>query len=255
MALPTASDNAFPSLLITEGTAPSSPAAGKRRLYVLSADHLAYLKDSSGAVVNLITNPMTTAGDTIYGGASGVPTRLAGGTSGYVLTSNGTTSAPSWQAGGGGGSSAVLGAKTYSTGSDTAWASSSSGTTADIDATNAAITVTIPASGAIVALVELDFSYGTANNGGFIVLRTGSTDLQAAACISGNIASGGIGAVTSSAGHMVGMFYATGLTPGSLTLKVGFRRLGTTVLNVYANDGSGAAGHLAGPFVMTVLAA
>lgn len=48
-----------------------------------------------------LTNPMTTAGDTIYGGSSGTPTRLAGGTSGYVLTSNGTTSAPSWQAAGG----------------------------------------------------------------------------------------------------------------------------------------------------------
>lgn len=48
-----------------------------------------------------MTNPMTTAGDIIYGGASGTPTRLAGGTSTYVLTSNGATSAPSWQAGGG----------------------------------------------------------------------------------------------------------------------------------------------------------
>lgn len=45
-----------------------------------------------------LTNPMTTAGDVIYGGASGLPTRLAGGTSGYALTSNGATSAPSWQA-------------------------------------------------------------------------------------------------------------------------------------------------------------
>lgn len=49
-----------------------------------------------------MTNPMTTAGDTISGGASGAPTRLAGGTSGYVYTSNGATSAPSWQAAAGG---------------------------------------------------------------------------------------------------------------------------------------------------------
>lgn len=49
-----------------------------------------------------MTNPMTTAGDIIYGGSSGTPTRLAGGTSTFVLTSNGATSAPSWQAAAGG---------------------------------------------------------------------------------------------------------------------------------------------------------
>src|SRR6185369_2695387 len=67
----------FPSLLLTEGSAPASPAAGKRRLYVLSSDHLAYLKDSAGAVVGLMSNPMTAANDLIVGGASGAPTRLA----------------------------------------------------------------------------------------------------------------------------------------------------------------------------------
>jgi len=99
MALPTASDNAFPSLLLTEGSAPSSPAAGKRRLYVLSADHLAYLKDSSGAVVSLISNPLTTGGDTLYGGASGVPTRLANGGLRTMLTAQGGTTAPAWNRG------------------------------------------------------------------------------------------------------------------------------------------------------------
>ena len=41
-------------------------------------------------------SPMTTAGDMIYGGASGAGTRLAAGTAGQVLRSNGTGSAPSW---------------------------------------------------------------------------------------------------------------------------------------------------------------
>lgn len=45
---------------------------------------------------SVITNPMTTGGDIIYGGASGVPARLANGTSGQVLQSAGGTSAPSW---------------------------------------------------------------------------------------------------------------------------------------------------------------
>lgn len=45
---------------------------------------------------SVATNPMTTGGDVIYGGASGVATRLANGTAGQVLTSAGGTSAPSW---------------------------------------------------------------------------------------------------------------------------------------------------------------
>lgn len=41
-------------------------------------------------------SPMTTGGDLIYGGASGVGTRLANGTVGQFLTSNGGTTAPTW---------------------------------------------------------------------------------------------------------------------------------------------------------------
>ncbi len=41
-------------------------------------------------------SPMTTGGDLIYGGTSGTGTRLANGTFGQVLTSAGSTSAPSW---------------------------------------------------------------------------------------------------------------------------------------------------------------
>jgi len=41
-------------------------------------------------------SPMTTGGDLIYGGASGTGTRLANGTSGQFLKSNGGTNAPSW---------------------------------------------------------------------------------------------------------------------------------------------------------------
>ena len=45
-------------------------------------------------------NPMTTAGDIIYGGASGAPTRLAKGTAGQVLTMNSGATAPEWAEGG-----------------------------------------------------------------------------------------------------------------------------------------------------------
>lgn len=43
-------------------------------------------------------SPMTTGGDLIYGGASGTGTRLANGSAGTVLTSNGGTAAPTWNA-------------------------------------------------------------------------------------------------------------------------------------------------------------
>ena len=43
----------------------------------------------------------TTAGDMAYASAANQMARIAGGTSAYVLTSNGATSAPSWQAAGG----------------------------------------------------------------------------------------------------------------------------------------------------------
>lgn len=43
-----------------------------------------------------MTNPMTTGGDLIYGGASGTPTRLANGSAAQYLQSAGGTSAPVW---------------------------------------------------------------------------------------------------------------------------------------------------------------
>jgi hypothetical protein len=50
--------------------------------------------DRSWTISAGMTNPMTTAGDIIYGGASGTPTRLPIGTSGYILQAG--ASAPSW---------------------------------------------------------------------------------------------------------------------------------------------------------------
>jgi hypothetical protein len=113
-----ASDNIFPKVTFVEGSAPSSPSASDFHLYVDSSDHLLKYKNSAGTVTTLgagFANPMTTAGDIIYGGASGVATRLAGGTSTYVLTSNGATSAPSWQAPSGGGALDLLEQHTAST--------------------------------------------------------------------------------------------------------------------------------------------
>lgn len=54
---------------------------------------------SANAAFNALS-PLTTGGDLLYGGASGVGTRLANGSSGQVLTSGGGTSAPMWAAAG-----------------------------------------------------------------------------------------------------------------------------------------------------------
>lgn len=51
--------------------------------------------------------PLTTTGDLLIGATGGTPTRLAAGTLGYVLTSGGPGVAPSWAAGGGGGTPTV----------------------------------------------------------------------------------------------------------------------------------------------------
>lgn len=63
-----ASDNAFPSILITEGTEPSAPAAGKQRLYIDSTTHKLKRTDSSGTDVT-IESSGAVATDTIWDAA------------------------------------------------------------------------------------------------------------------------------------------------------------------------------------------
>lgn len=87
-------------LLVEQGSTPANPAAGKQKLFIRSSDHLLCTVDSSGTVTpwgGALTNPMTTPGDIIVGGASGAPTRLAKGAAGGVLAMyNGTVT---WDAG------------------------------------------------------------------------------------------------------------------------------------------------------------
>ena len=54
------------------------------------------------ADVPLMSNPMTTPGDIVTGGASGAAGRLAIGTAGQVLTVNSGATAPEWAAAAGG---------------------------------------------------------------------------------------------------------------------------------------------------------
>lgn len=83
-----ASTTVSASLRIPAGTAPTSPNAGD--MY-FDGTHLYYRIGSSWyqldqqGVSGGMTNPMTTAGDIIYGGSGGTPTRLPIGTAGQTL--------------------------------------------------------------------------------------------------------------------------------------------------------------------------
>lgn len=74
------------------------PAAGQsgRVIWISDLTKLQYDNGSAWIDVGNLANPMTTGGDIIYGGASGVVTRLANGTAGQYLKSQGTTLAPAW---------------------------------------------------------------------------------------------------------------------------------------------------------------
>lgn len=85
---------------VTSNRALVSDASGFYTASVTTSLEMSYLSGVTSAVQTQIngkmTNPMTTGGDVIYGGASGVPTRLANGTAGQFLASGGGTAAPVW---------------------------------------------------------------------------------------------------------------------------------------------------------------
>lgn len=71
-----------------------TPGAGT----ITSSDSiLSGMQKLSGNIALALTNPMDGGGQLIYGGTGGVATKLAAGTTGYILQSNGTA-APSWVA-------------------------------------------------------------------------------------------------------------------------------------------------------------
>ncbi len=68
---------------------------------ITAANWNSYL-GGTGSIMNTSAAVCTTAGDMAYASAANQMARIAGGTSSYVLTSNGTSVAPSWQAAAGG---------------------------------------------------------------------------------------------------------------------------------------------------------
>ncbi|MDD5098894.1 MAG: hypothetical protein PHP35_00935, partial [Candidatus Colwellbacteria bacterium] len=89
-------------LKLTAGTNLTTPSAG-----AIEYNGSSLFFTPSTERKTIILNPMTTAGDLIYGGASGTATRLAIGTAGYYLAVNGTENGFTWTSPGTGTTSAA----------------------------------------------------------------------------------------------------------------------------------------------------
>lgn len=101
-----ASDNAFPSILITEGTEPSAPAAGKQRLYIDSTSHKLMVTNSSGtesvigpggAAAVATDTIWDAAGDLVQGTGADAAAKLSAGATGKVLQAAGAAAALAWK--------------------------------------------------------------------------------------------------------------------------------------------------------------
>jgi hypothetical protein len=186
-----ASDNPYPSLLIVEGSAPTSPSAGNQRLFIDSADHAVKVKNSGGTV--------TAVGGTGTGG---------GGLLAYAAYAPG-------------------GENTYTT---------TSGTLADVDATNLQITFTAPASGNVLVLLHAltaavaDVAFG---------LREATSTVGTHQLVTASVA---IVAVTA---HL----YVTGVSGGSHTYKFAWMTEGGGLATIYYG------GSFRGPITMEVWSA
>lgn len=101
-----ASDNPYPSLMVVEGAVPASPAAGRHRLYVDSADHKLKRVDSAGAVKDLEAGTALlydAKGDILISTGNDAPARLGVGADGQVLMADSTTAqGVKWGTAGGG---------------------------------------------------------------------------------------------------------------------------------------------------------
>lgn len=77
-----------------------SDASGFVTAATTTSTEIGYVNGVTSAIQTQLNTaaPMTTGGDIIYGGASGVPTRLANGSAGQFLKSAGSTNAPVWAA-------------------------------------------------------------------------------------------------------------------------------------------------------------
>lgn len=107
MALPTASDNVFPKVILEEAAAPATPSTGEVKVYA-KTDGLVYSKDdagtetlmSSGVASGIAATILDAKGDLIAASAADTAAKLTAGANGTVLkAASGETTGLKWQAG------------------------------------------------------------------------------------------------------------------------------------------------------------
>lgn len=86
---------------LSDAAAPSAPGAGKTRVYATSG-RPRYRDGAAGTDKAIANDPSTTEGDLLYRGSGSILDRLAAGTSGQFLKTNGSGAAPSWDSVSGG---------------------------------------------------------------------------------------------------------------------------------------------------------
>lgn len=179
----------------------------------------------------------------------GVP---AGGTTGQVLAKASNTDYDTeWiDETGGGGGGGLLAIQVYAPSSQTVYTRQNA-TLADVDATNAAVTFTAPASGNVLVRVSAWLDYTGTGNEGYLGLREGSSD------ISGTITRVLRGNTDNDLEFYASVpMYVTGLSAGSHTLKLSFaiNQTGATpTMRIIIQDGSGPSTPTKwGPLVMEV---
>lgn len=217
--------------VIGKGLLSARPAASiAGSLYYATDTLLLYRDNGSGWDAVSANNPMTTAGDIIIGGTSGLPTRLAAGaTSGHVLTSNGSGAAPSWQAAsGGGGSTMAAGVARVTSGDVTGLTS-----TTFADLTGCTVTITTGARRVLVtvSLVWVMTATGAPGTTSFDLAIDGTRIGQTFGFHAQDFVNGDTAAKVCSFS-----FLTDALTAASHTFKVQYKvSLGT--MKVYASTG------------------
>lgn len=241
MALPTASDNAFPKVIIAEGSAPASPSAGQFKLYVDSADHLLKYKNSSGTVVTLgagIADQGTVSNYIDYTEVAAPSTpsssnvRLYAKSDGLLYSKDdaGTETLVSGGSGGGGGGT-LTGAR-YNKTSGTYTTTSSTFT--DIDGTNMSLTITTGAHRVLLTLTGA--CHLSALNSAYFTFAVDGTDILSGATYYYAVYPG-----NSTYPIPVSVTYLTDvLSAGSHTFKARYKSDGAT-LTFPANSGEAAS--------------
>lgn len=180
-----------------------------------------------------LVDPMTTRGDVIVRNASNVSARLAvGATANMALRSDGTDVGYAILPG------TLLGKTSYTPGSDSDIKSSTSTTLEDVDATNAIVTFTAPASGNVIVDITANAQVTGSQSQLYWGVRESSTNVGAKTFILGIFPQGM---------RTTARWYITGISAGAHTYKA--------AICVDAQTGHLSGGPTLGPIVLAVWAA